>query len=450
MADSFSGVLVFALLATFILAGTIIRAKIPFLGKTLIPASLIGGLIGFVLVNSDLAFGYTSEDFIVFTFHFFTLSFMSLVLTGEDSKQTKTPVFLGGSWLALIWVISLAMQAILGLGVIQAYNLAADVPISEFLGIIVTHGFTQGPGQALALGDLWQHQYGIENAVDFGLIYASMGFLSAFLLGIPMARWAIRKQLQTNSLVELDPVFEKGIYPKGEGPISGKQITHSANVDSLVFHLGILGFAYLLTDQWLLHTQVLVVDTLFANVFSHNLFFIHGLIICVILRFILDKLGYGQYIDNETQKRITGSSVDLMVAATLISIQFGILIEFIVPILLVCVVVTLATALLCFGCATRLKSLGVERGLTTFGCCCGSTGSGLLLLRILDPDLSSPIAKELAFFNIAILFLSFHILTLMAPILPSISLISIGSIYMVTVIIAVILLIVLNRRMRTA
>ena len=65
----------------------------------------------------------------------------------------------------------------------------------------------------------------------------------------------------------------------------------------------------------------------------------------------------------------------------------------------------------------------MERGLTSFGCCCGSTGTGILLLRILDPQLSSPVAKELAFFNIAIVFLSFHILGVMAPILPSIPMI---------------------------
>ncbi len=449
MADSFSGILIFALLVTFILMGTIIRARFKALGKTLIPASLIGGIIGFILVNSNLTLGYTSEDFTVFTFHFFTLSFMSLVLTGKETQQSKAPVFLGGSWLALIWVISLGMQAILGLGVIQAYNLSADVPLSEFLGIMVTHGFTQGPGQAIALGDLWQNQYGISHAMDFGLIYASIGFIMAFIFGIPIARWAIRKQLHSNSLVNLSEDFEKGLFPEGEGPISGRQITQPANVDSLVFHLGILGFAYLLTDQWLLHTQVLVADSGFENIFSHNLFFFHGLIICVILRSLIDRFGYGQYIDNETQKRITGSSVDLMVAATLISIQFSVLLEFIVPISLVCIVITLATALLCFGFASRLQSLGIERGLTTFGCCCGSTGSGLLLLRILDPNLTTPIAKELAFFNIAILFLSFHILVFMAPILPAIGLIWIALIYIATIVIAAVLLILLNRRIRS-
>ncbi|MBT6571400.1 MAG: sodium:glutamate symporter, partial [Gammaproteobacteria bacterium] len=42
--------------------------------------------------------------------------------------------------------------------------------------------------------------------------------------------------------------------------------------------------------------------------------------------------------------------------------------------------------------------------------------------RILDPDLSTPVARELAYFNVAILFLSMHVLMFMAPVLPSIGL----------------------------
>ncbi|MCS5582681.1 MAG: hypothetical protein NZ777_04150, partial [Pseudomonadales bacterium] len=69
-----------------------------------------------------------------------------------------------------------------------------------------------------------------------------------------------------------------------------------------------------------------------------------------------------------------------------------------------------------------LNTLPVERAITLFGCCTGSTGSGLLLLRILDPDLSTPVARELAYFNVAIIFVSLHVLMFMAPILPSIGL----------------------------
>ena len=42
--------------------------------------------------------------------------------------------------------------------------------------------------------------------------------------------------------------------------------------------------------------------------------------------------------------------------------------------------------------------------MASFGCCCGSTASGLLLLRILDADYSTNVGLELAFFNVAITF----------------------------------------------
>jgi glutamate:Na+ symporter, ESS family len=82
---------------------------------------------------------------------------------------------------------------------------------------------------------------------------------------------------------------------------------------------------------------------------------------------------------------------------------------------------------------------------TVFGCCCGSTGSGLLLLRILDPDLSTPIARELAFFNIAILFIGFHVLTVMAPVLPGFSLITICVVYIGTFVVGAIALTFMRR-----
>ena len=111
-----------------------------------------------------------------------------------------------------------------------------------------------------------------------------------------------------------------------------------------------------------------------------------------------------------------------MVVATLMAVEVALLAEFLVPIVLVCVFITLATAILCFGFGRLLGQYGIERAITSYGCCCGSTGSGIVLLRILDPDLSTPIARELAFFNVAIIAISFHILGFMAPYLPAFSL----------------------------
>ena len=442
MAATFPGVIAFAFTVSMILAGVILRSRIPFLQNNLVPASLIGGLLGFILVSSGLSLGFNSSDFTPFAFHFFTLSFMSLVLTGSDeSSQGNKSVVPGGMWLSIIWVMSLVLQALVGLGVILIFNQASAGELSYLLGMMATHGFTQGPGQALALGNIWENELGIAHAINFGLIYASAGFLMAFLVGVPVARWAIRGGLNFNQSARIDDEFLRGILTSNVS--SGRQVTHSANVDSLVFHISILGFAYLITDQYLKfvfpYASTVIIGGINIGVFfSHNLFFIHGLINCVIIRALMNKTGYGHFIDNETQRRITGSSVDLMVVATIMSVEFAFLSQFIVPIGLVCIAVTLATAALCFWFGRKLRSFGIERAITVFGCCCGSTGSGLLLLRIIDPDLSTPIAKELAFFNIAILFLSFHILALMAPVLPGFSLMTILLVYVGTFVIGAI------------
>ena len=433
MAQTFPGILSFAFLAALLVFGTLIRANVRFFQINLVPASLIGGTLGFGLIALDWAMGFKAADFTAFAFHFFTLSFMSLVLTSRAQPIAgQQPVALGGLWLSLIWVICLVLQALVGLAAISAYNTIASEPLSGFLGLIATHGFTQGPGQALALGDLWTTAYNIQHAVDFGLIYASLGFVAAFAVGVPMARWILKKNLHSGRGGSLDQDFERGLYSGDAAPASGKLITHSANVDSFAFHIGLLGCAYLITDQYLKLVHPFVAGTHFENIFSYNLFFFHGLMICVGLRALLDRFNLGQFVDDETQKRITGSSVDLMVTASLLSINFALLTQFWQPILLVASLVTLVTAALCFTAGLRLKTLGAERGLTIFGCCCGSTGSGILLLRILDPNLASSVAKELAFFNIAILFLSFHVLAIMAPILPSIPVIWIILIYLAT------------------
>lgn len=427
MLATFPGVLAFAFLACMLLAGTILRARISVLRSGLVPASLIGGLLGFLLLLFDLDFGFSSGQFQVFAFHFFTLSFMSLVLTGSDEGADKSGrVAAGGLWMATLWTLSLVMQALVGLLVVLAYNGMTGEQLSEFLGMIVTHGFTQGPGQALAMGSIWEHEHGIANAISFGVIYASAGFVAAFVVGVPVARWAVRRGLNANSAARLDDDFTTGVFAPERRESAGEQVTHPANVDSLAFHLGILGVAYLLTDAWLdfigpIATAVPLGESNFGVMFSHNLFFLHGLLTCVLLRKLMDRFGLGHFIDNNTQRRITGSAVDFMVVATVMAVQVALLAEFWIPILLVCLSATLGTALLCFGFGRLLGRYGVERALTAYGCCCGSTGSGIVLLRILDPDLSTPIARELAFFNVAIIALSIHVLGFMAPFLPALS-----------------------------
>ena len=96
------------------------------------------------------------------------------------------------------------MQALIGLVVIVGFNAMLGGDLSAYLGLLVTHGFTQGPGQALAFGSIWENELGITHAINFGLIYASVGFIVAFGVGVPVARWAIRQGLNANKNARIE------------------------------------------------------------------------------------------------------------------------------------------------------------------------------------------------------------------------------------------------------
>lgn len=432
MEVSFEGIIAFAFMATMLLAGVILRARFFLFRNLMIPASLIGGSLGFLLITGGWSFGYEAADFAAFTFHFFTLSFMSLCLTGaESTSDGPGPTLVrGGFWFATLWMMSLVMQGVLGFAVISAFNLSEGQDISPYLGFMVAHGFTQGPGQAVSFGNLWEG-FGVTNALSVGLIYASLGFVVAFVVGVPIARWVARRS-QVNA--QLGGDLLSGILSAEHRDPIGHQITHSSNAESFAYHIGLLGLAYLLTHVWMNVMLSLVGDMKLGEIslaifFSPNLFFFHGLVTCFIMRALIDATGLAPYLDNETQKTITGGAVDFMIVGTLMSIQFAVLEAYLVPILTVSAVVTVATIILCFGFGRQVQQYGVERALTSFGCCCGSAGTGLLLLRIVDPGFRTPIARELALFNVVVIFVGFHILMVMAPILPQFGVVTVLMVY---------------------
>lgn len=254
MQDTFHGVIAFALMAGFLVIGGILRNRIPLCRNMLVPSGIIGGGIGLFLLSMGWIPGYQPGDFISLTFHFFTLSFMSLCLTGTSREASRSGggILRGGMWLTIIWTISLGLQGVLGYLTIRGYNAVTGAGISEWLGAIVTHGFTQGPGQALTYGSIWENEYAIEHVTQIGLVYASLGFLVTFVVGVPLAKRLIRKGLNENKASRLDDNFLTGLYAERARPEMGRMISHPASLDSLAYHLGLLAIAYLITHHALL------------------------------------------------------------------------------------------------------------------------------------------------------------------------------------------------------
>ena len=111
MSETFAGVNALAFMAALLVVGVALRARLTILQKALLPASLIGGAIGFVLITANLSFGFRSEDYVVPAFHFFTLSFMALLLTGSESGAVGSAAR-GGWWMTIGWLTLFVTQEI--------------------------------------------------------------------------------------------------------------------------------------------------------------------------------------------------------------------------------------------------------------------------------------------------------------------------------------------------
>ncbi len=397
----------FGWLSIMLIVGVILRAKVGFFQKYLFPASIIGGLIGFILISVGWI-NIAHEEFARFAIFFFTINFISIGLSGADEATVKPGSTLrktmlrGMLWMAILWAAVFSMQSVISAGLIQVTNLFTE-PIWGGIGYLVSSGFAQGPGQAVALANVWQGPFKIPNAVSFGLTFAAVGFLVASLVGVPLANWGIKKGLTVGAPKELPRDFVTGLADKGKGTNAGQLTTHSGNIDGLAFQLAAVMVTLFITYFACLGLKAILPGPIKAIAFG--LMFLWGMTIAAIIRFILSKLGLAVYLDNHIQRRVTGVAVDYMVVATLMAVKFTVVWAFIVPIVVVCLASAIFTTLFLMYFGSRLDELGFERFLAFFGSATGTAASGLLLLRIVDPEFKTPVAQELGLTNIFLVLL---------------------------------------------
>ena len=432
----------FAFMGLMLLAGILLRARFRLFQYFLFPACLIGGILGFVL-HSTGAVTFQTSTLEAVAYHLFTVSFISIGLTGQGNSDAPKGRFRellkGAVWMSLIFGISLPLQATIGALVIYGYNLFHE-PIFEGLGFLAGLGFTLGPGQSLAIGKVWE-TFDVQHAATLGLTFSAIGFFIASFVGVPLANWGLRKGFSSEAEGKgLDPELLKGVMNReGEKESAGKKTMHPANVDTMAFHLALIGLVYVITYAF--------VKFLTANLSPENgtmqwgFFFMWGMTFALITRWVMGKIGLGHLIDAGVQRAITGTSVDFLIISTFTAVQIGIVRQFLIPIVLISLLAGSATTLFILYFGRRLASFGFERTMGIYGTCTGTASSGLLLLRIVDPEFRSPAALEIGVMN----FFNFFTCTgsmilISAPVLYKMSILTTLSIFVAIIIACIVLL----------
>ena len=387
----FELLIAFAIIGACLWVGAFLRAKVAFFQRFLVPSSLVGGIVGLIFFNTGVL-PVTAEMFQAIAYHLFIVSFISIGLSTArkiSEQSVARQVFKGAGWMAILNTFSMSTLILFGL-LLSALMGVFGMNLHPKFGYLLCLGFTQGPGQALTFGALWQNEMGFTHGVDMALAFTFMGFFFAFM-GVPIANWGIRKGYSVSGGGTIPENVARGLHREGEQmEVAGHMPMHSGNIDSFAFQFAAVGVVYGITYLIFFGLSKFVADMSAAWGF----FFAAALLIAALVKVILGKLKILYLIDQGIQRRMSGWSVDFLVVATLIPISLTVVWEYIVPLLLFSCVAGVWTFAFCFYFGRRIGELGFERMVTMYGVNCGTMANGLLLLRIVDPEFRTTVSME--------------------------------------------------------
>ncbi len=383
-----------------LLAATLIRSRVRFFQRFMIPNALTAGFLLLPLYNYVFpAMGHETNRLGELVYHLLNISFVAMTLRAAPPQIHKKS---GGVLGTTTGILSqYAIQALTGL--LLAYLLIVTVSpkLNPAIGLFLPLGFALGPGQAFAIGRGWE-SLGFAGAGSLGLTFAALGYLWACFAGVWLINYGVKKGwLHKESLQAFqDKGMMTGIVPKDrERPVGARLTTDSEAVDSFSFHAGMVAGTYFLSYlllkvlTWGLSLAGNAGRELAVNLWGIN--FIFSALTAQLVRFVMVKLKVTHVLDDSTLSRMSGFAVDYMVAGAIAAISLVFVGQYWKEILLLSTVCGILTTITVPWMASRMfKDYRFERMMMIYGCSTGTLSTGLALLRVLDPEFRTPVTSD--------------------------------------------------------
>jgi ESS family glutamate:Na+ symporter len=396
------------ILGVFLLIGKVIRVKSGVVQRLFLPSSIIGGflllLLGPQVVGqvADLA-GYDSlTEAGVFTAEMLSvwsalpgllisIVFATLFL-GQELPRPRRAVELAGPQLSLGIALG-SGQYVVGL----ALAVAVLVPLfsaTPMIGALIEIGFEGGHGTAAGMRGVLE-ELGFDDGADLALGIATVGIVGGIILGIIMINWAVRtgRTEIVRGDVRTSIEEQKGLFAEDENYPAATMTSRPASVEPLTLHMAVValailvGWVFLEVLQWV--EQLLWADTieLFAFVPLFPLAMLGG----VAVQLAAEKLGAAPLIDHQMMLRIQGLALDFLIVSALATLSLVAIGSNLVPFVLLCLAgIAMNVGLFLWFAPRIIPRYWFERGIGDFGQSMGVTATGLILMRIVDPDGESP------------------------------------------------------------
>lgn len=372
----------FFILAAALLIGNILRRKVPFFRKSLMPSALIGGTLILLL---KLIPGF--KDLInqsgmeIVTYHCLAIGFIALALK-RGKEQNKAPVKTILETGVLQGAVY-SMQAVVGL--IVTIILCVTLGFFPGGGVLLALGFGQGTGQALNFGSSFENQYGFAGGATFGLTIATVGFFVACIVGVVYMNILRRRG-------KLKIIADKSEDEKLSDYISENEIPRAESVDRLTINIGLVFLVY-----GLVYLVMRLVNV--SLVWGFN--FLLGSIFAMLCKLVLNQfrkrgLMHREIVNDYLLDRISGLAFDTMIIAGVAAINLDDLSNMWWQLCIICALGTVTTFVYIRLAANELyKGYEQEAFFSLFGMLTGTASNGVILLREIDPSFETPAASNL-------------------------------------------------------
>lgn len=410
----------FFIIAVALLIANIIRCKISFMQRSLIPTALIAGVLILLLKlfpSFNLVINKPTMEIV--TYHCLGLGFVALALKNNriQSRSSGITVTETGCITATTYVL----QGLVGLLVTVPLFLWWNHKTFFYSsGLLLPMGYGQGPGQALNIGNVFTQnaaEQGIPFAgADFGLSIAAVGFLLGSVVGVVYMNILRRKgQL----VMKGDNYHEQYTLSDYE---EKNEIPNTESVDKLTIQvcLVLLVYALVFLVMWAIQKADLGAfgtKTVKPLVWGFN--FLWGTVLGVLVKSIMNgfkkaKIMRREYINNFMLNRISGLCFDVMIVAGTAAISFQNLSTIWLPLLIVCTIGAIATFIYVRKvCDYVFPTYRHEGFFSMFGMLTGTASNGMILLREIDPKFETPAANNLVLQTIPAIAFGFPVLLLM-------------------------------------
>lgn len=409
------------IISAAMLIGNVIRRKVGFMNRSLIPTALIGGLLIFILKLIPSFNALIDKNTMeIITYHTLALGFiaMSLRVKKETCVTSTTKVFETG----VLTIGTYIVQAVVGL--LVTIPLFLYCRESEWFGnifyaggLLLPMGYGQGPGQALNFGSIYQ-EHAMASGLpfpgkDFGLSIASIGFIVGSVVGVIYMN-ILRKKGKLTIFND-----KQGIKTTMEDYETDNDIPHSESVDKLTITLSMIFTTYLFVFIFMMGMNKLHLGNLWENsikplIWGFNFFW--GILFASLMKAVIKFLRkrdimHREYLNDYLLNRCSGYFFDIMIIAGTAAINFDNLKSFVLPLSIVCLLGAIFTFVyINWVCKELYPEYRYEAFFAMFGTLTGTASNGMILLREIDPKYETPAANNLVLQNIPAVVLGLPIL----------------------------------------